>query len=365
VNDEKIPSDRELHPEEYEPTKAVQRWADKAMFSAEPSNAAEGPRVYLLSMTPDPLGTIAAACKMYKGEVVRDLSDVTDAERREYFEQVQRTHLQAPFEFVDFHFMIEGVTRAFTHQMVRQRTAVYAQESLRFAVKEDAASAVALPPSLQGAETAGPTERTMHLTREQEMRDRWEVAVRGASDAYNDLVNLGMPAEDARGLLPHNITTRLHYKTNLRNLMEHAGNRLCTQAQFEWRQVWVRIVQAISEHDSQGNSRSGHKSLEQDDYWQQELLSSVFRPICYLTGKCEFKANFDRACSIRNRVEANHEVGRPSAEWSSEMDRVQGNPIVVGVGPQSVVRNEESRPVFIGAIHPAEWLADPAAAREQ
>jgi thymidylate synthase ThyX len=44
--------------------------------------------------------------------------------------------LKAPLEAIDFHFMVEGVTRAHTHQEVRQRTAVFAQESMRFAVKD-------------------------------------------------------------------------------------------------------------------------------------------------------------------------------------------------------------------------------------
>ncbi len=133
----------------------IVRWADRAMFKAEPIPEG-GPKVWLLWCTPDPLGAIAAACKMYKGEVVRDLSTVTDAERLEYFEQVQKTKLKAPFEFVKFHFLIEGVTRAFTHQMVRQRTAVYAQESLRFAVVggEDTPLPVGLPPSLSGTDGA-------------------------------------------------------------------------------------------------------------------------------------------------------------------------------------------------------------------
>ena len=33
----------------------------------------------------------------------------------------------------------------------------------------------------------------------------------------------GVPAEDARGLLPTNIATRLHYRTDLRNLVNTAG----------------------------------------------------------------------------------------------------------------------------------------------
>src|SRR5882757_9773203 len=176
--------------------KTITKWADSAMFTAEPIVAEEGPRVYLLSMTPDPLGAIAAAAKMYKGEVVRDLSSVTDAERLEYFEQVQKTKLQAPFEFVKFHFLIEGVTRAFTHQLVRQRTAAYAQESLRFAVKED--MPVGLPPSLAGTEDywAAPDMPDVPPTHEEKMRSIWENTNKAVESSYNKLIDMGMPAED-------------------------------------------------------------------------------------------------------------------------------------------------------------------------
>lgn len=353
------------------------RWADRAMFQAEPIEASDGPKVYLLWMTPDPLGAIAAACKMYKGEVVRDLSTVTDDERIEYFRQVQKTKLKAPFEFVKFHFLIEGVTRAFTHQMVRQRTAVYAQESLRFAVLGDESREipVSLPPSLSGTDgddgrlqvIAGNEDRLNDADR---MRLIWDEAVHSAGASYSKLIELGMPAEDARGLLPHSTLTRLHYSTDLRALLDHAGNRLCTQAQFEWRLVFARLIEAIREA---GSETSGYRSdfggeLIQDGsnyVYFADTLADLFKPVCYQTGRCEFKANFDRACSIRSRVDANEAIGRPSSLWELEHDEVPADTIVSGVGPQSVVRNEYGTPVFIGAIKPGEWLLDPGAARQQ
>jgi len=371
--------------------KTVAKWADPAMFEAEPINAEEGPRVYLLSMTPDPLGAIAAATKMYKGEVVRSLSDVTDAERLEYFEQVQKTKLQAPFEFVKFHFMIEGVTRAFTHQMVRQRTAVYAQESLRFAVKEDIP--VGLPPSLTGTTSVWrehedeacrnqslepgsdevEVEVASRMVRESDAeraRWAWDQALDKIDASYSYLVANGIPAEDARGLLPTNTLTRLHYSTDLRALLDHAGNRLCTQAQFEWRLVFTRIVEAIRdanikrfEGQSEFNEASRAYVANGTQVYMADKIAEMFRPVCYQTGSCAFKANFDRACSIRSRVDANEAIGRPSSEWGQELDQVQGNPLVAGVGPESVVRDETNRPVFIGAIRPVEWLANPGAAR--
>lgn len=324
----------------------IQRWADKAMFQSEdmPFDVnKDGPQVHLIGMTADPLGHIAATSKMYKGEVVRSLSDVTHAERHQYFDEIKATKLKAPFEFVKFHFMIEGVTRSFTHQMVRQRTAVYAQESLRFAVKANLDEEVALPPSLAG------------LPQDHPQRVLWRQGLNRLDDVYNALIADGVPAEDARGLLPHNVTTRLHYSTDLRALQDHAGNRLCTQAQFEWRQVWVRIVEAIRNYrphaafirSAVNSSQSFREELahaDASDAWQYEKIADLFRPVCYLTGKCEFMANFDRPCSIRDRVQMNHEIGRPSSEWHES---------TVGQG----------LPINIAAIKPHEWLMDPGAAR--
>jgi flavin-dependent thymidylate synthase len=278
----------------------IEKWADKAMFEAEPMRSTE-PQAFLVSATPDPLGAIAAACRMYEGKATYDLADITDDERRHYWEQVQKTHLKAPLEFVDLHFFIEGVTRSFTHQMVRQRTAVYAQESLRFAVKGDMADEVQLPPSLMGVE---PAEPGMHETEDQAKLRHWTNAVEAAEEAYNVLVNMGVPAEDARGLMPHAVTTRLNYKTNLRNLLDHAGNRLCTQAQFEWRMVFASIVRSMSEHLLAGD-------------WQWRLIaeSSVFKPVCFSLGHCPFTADFDRGCTIRDRVQAGEWEKIDDREW--------------------------------------------------
>ena len=288
----------------------VQRWADVAMFEAEPAPGSEDgvplPQVTLLSMTPNPLGVMAAAAELYRGHVVRDPSELTQEQIWFWFREMSKTKLQAPFEFIDLHFLIENVTRAFTHQLVRQRTAVFVQESMRFAVKERAAWEVGLPPSIAS------------LREDHPWRVIWQKAVNYSSNTYRELIDSGVPAEDARGLLPTNIVTRVHYKTNLRNLAEHAGLRLCTQAQFEWRQVWALMLKAIREYTPNMMAADINRHR-----WQYEQIAGLFRPVCFTTGKCEFMGDNDRACSIRERVN--------SGRWSD--------------------------------IRPGEWLLDPSAAR--
>lgn len=278
-------------------SKEIVQYVDKAMFEAEPMEKSESgkvlPKVHLISATPDPLGTIAAACRMYEGKRTMKLSDITNEERKHYFTQSIKTHLKAPWEFVDMHFFIEGVTRSFTHQMVRQRTAVYAQESMRFAVKDNMADEVALPPSLMGLKE---TDDKVQMYRQ---------TVAHIEESYNSLVANGIPAEDARHLLPHATTTRLNYKTTLRGLLEHAGNRLCTQAQFEWRLVFLEIVKAINDYNP-GEAFNSSGMFQASNAWQYKMIatSGLFRPVCFAQGRCPFKADFDRGCTIRERVDA-------------------------------------------------------------
>lgn len=302
----------------------VARYADVAMYRAEPAPLL---RARLLNATPDPLGSIAAVCGIYKGEVVRDLAMVTNEQRRKVLADMQATALQGPLEAAQFHFLIEGVTRAWVDQLTRGRAAFYAVESLRFAVKEDWAGDAPLPPSLAGLPDDHPAVMV------------WRKAMNGAEDAYAALVHAGIPAEDARSLLPLGITTRAHWIVSLRELLHVAGLRLCTQAQFEWRIVMSHVAQALRGY---GVDREWGS-----DYWQYGHIADSLKPVCYAQGKCGFMAQFDRACSIRERVEAFGKAGVPSREWGEpyyDEDHATGEPDIL-------------------PIQTLEWLADPAAAR--
>jgi flavin-dependent thymidylate synthase len=291
------------------------------------------PFATVLNATPDPLGTLAAVCGMYEGRVTHDLSDVTDERRRQAFADMMATELQGPLEVIQFTFLIEGVSRSWTHQAVRERGAFFAQESMRFAVVEgeDWTHRSALPPSIAPGTAA---------------YDIWDRSVTAAEDAYTDLVEgHGIPAEDARSVMPHAMTTRLYWTTDLRGLLHVAGLRLCTQAQFEWRAVMAEVVKALRKY------RTTITDLPQTfwsgkDGWQFGFIADQLQPICYQQGRCGFMAKFDRGCTIRERVELNARAGRPSAEWSQKAEVVEGGAVVT-----------------IEGISNAEWAGDPTAAR--
>lgn len=274
----------------------IARYADVAMYQRKPMDIEEGgvsrPRVTLMYQTLNPLRVMAAAAELYRGNVIHDPSEVSQELAMYWLKEMTKTVLGAPLEFIDFVFLFENVTRAFTHQLVRQRVgAVYIQESMRFSVVGDEFE-VRVPPTLEG------------LNEDDPRRAFWDQAHRDLGRTYRSLINAGVPAEDARGMLPTNITTRIWYKTNLRGLAEHAGMRLCSQAQYEWKEVWDGILRAIM------GFGPGQEA------WQQRAIARLFKPVCYSTGKCEFNAESDRFCVIRDRVTAHHEKGEGPEHWN-------------------------------------------------
>jgi flavin-dependent thymidylate synthase len=341
------------------------RRADAAQYVREPIPEEQRGqiRVRLLNATPDPLGSIAALCAQYEGRVIRSLGDVTDQERRDALENMTKTVLSGPLEAAQFHFQIEGVTRSITHQMVRSRASFFAQESLRFAVPEgEWFKEIPLPPYIHNAREivdryTGEGSVNSHEMAQIRALDAWEDAMINAQTAYERLLEFGMPAEEARGVIPHDMPTRIHWVTDLRTLLTEAGKRTCTQAQFPWRVIFAGIANALRQHGrKQDEFQPEWGNVDVDgkpggDGWQFALIADKLRPVCYQTGSCGFMAAFDRSCSIRERVDirSTHSYPAPdSSKW--HLPFIYNDP-------------KTGEPKTSPGISDAEWALDPGAAR--
>ena len=134
-------------------------------------------------------------------------------------------------EFCDFTFHIEGISRALSHQLVRHRMASYAQRSQRY-TKEDGFEYV-VPHSIE----SNPDALNMYKN-----------IMESLAEGYHALnSNLGIPAEDARMVLPNACTTCIEVKMNLRALMNFMNERLCSCAQWEIRELAMKMRNAIIE----------------------------------------------------------------------------------------------------------------------
>ena len=136
--------------------------------------------------------------------------------------------IKSSWEFVEYTFEIRDVTRAFTHQFVRTRQGSYAQQSQRTVDMEG--FTYYTPAKIESDETA-------ELIYDETMSK--------INEGYQKLRDLGIPAEDARGLLPTNIHTNIVAKFSLRTLHETAKSRLSPRAQGEYQEVFKRMVSCV------------------------------------------------------------------------------------------------------------------------
>jgi len=126
--------------------------------------------------------------------------------------------IPSSWEFVDYTFMIQDVTRAFTHQLVRTRTASFAQQTMRVL-------------NVNGwGYGAGPSIKD-DMLRNQMYNDTME----SIAKSYDDLIDEGAAIEDARGVLPTNIHTNIVMKANLRTMAEMVTKRSSPRTQGEYR----------------------------------------------------------------------------------------------------------------------------------
>jgi flavin-dependent thymidylate synthase len=194
--------------------------------------------VYYTGMgIPDPAmqGGYAARLLVYtkntrleQGEATRaSISTYNAEELKQELHYVANT-IRSSWEFIDFIFEVQGVTRAFTHQMVRTRTASYAQQAQRvvdmsgFGYEEPAA-----------------------VSANANAHEAWEDAMASIRSAYQTMVANGIAAQDARGVLPTNVHTNIMVKMNLRTFADLVGKRQNLRAQGEYADV-VRAMVAES-----------------------------------------------------------------------------------------------------------------------
>ena len=133
------------------------------------------------------------------------------------------------FEHVSFTFAIEGVSRVLTHQLVRHRIASYSQQSQRY-VKEHNFETI-LPPTI----AARP-----------ECKKQFQELCGKIQDLYNQWTEAGIPAEDARYILPNAAETKIVVTMNAWLLLLLPA-ALLRRAQWEIRALAWEMLRQVKE----------------------------------------------------------------------------------------------------------------------
>lgn len=176
-------------------------------------------------------------------ETLQDILAWPWEKKMEHLSYMMNT-IKTSFEFVDYVFEIREVTRAFTHQLVRTRTASFQQQAMRVVDAREAGYLITCDD------------------------DMYKEAADHCFEIYGKLVDKGYPVQDCRGILPTAAYTSIFVKANLRTLSQMAELRLCKRAEGEYQQVFKVMVDLITKIHP----------------WTQPLLEVY----CVKTGICAF-----------------------------------------------------------------------------
>ena len=203
-------------------------------------------KVQLIQCTNDPIALMAEACKTCTGRLHEPKQD-----NLTLVEKVLRSGHLSVAEHVVFTFLIEGISRACTHQLVRYRHCSFSQLSQRYAKVGTIQEALAAHYCLNhGRIEDGLLIINKYFVIPKQIKEEDEEFITMLCDvfvSYHDNIDKGMKPEEARAILPNCTKTDVMVTLNLRELIHIANERLCLRAQGEIREVVQKMCELVTE----------------------------------------------------------------------------------------------------------------------
>ena len=187
--------------------------------------------VILLQYTPEPERTVALAARLcYSPTSLGELREKLSAtDIQSFLEKIMSLGHQSVLEHASFTFGIEGISRTTSHQLVRHRLASFSQQSQRY-VSHAKLFAAVIPDTVRELPEA---------------RELFEKELASIHEVYARLVAMGIPAEDARYILPNATETKIMVTMNARELLHFFAVRCCQRAQWEIRAMAIEMLRLV------------------------------------------------------------------------------------------------------------------------
>lgn len=194
--------------------------------------------VKLISKPDNMLKTVYTACRTcYSADSPLNIfeSDSTnDPEKMlKLITRVISSGHYSTIEHIQISFAINNISRACSHQLVRHRHMSFSQKSQRY-VKEKGQFDYITPPTIE---------------KNEELTEKYNHFMTLISDFYLELTEAGIPAEDARFILPNATVTSMVASLNLRELIHLANLRLCTRSQTEIRILVKKMCEKLTKQE--------------------------------------------------------------------------------------------------------------------
>jgi len=224
-------------------------------------------RVRLLEATDNPEELICRGARNdYKSDWVGDESfdeamagvegDTIDEQTANFLAKLLKRGHYGPFEHPSATFAIEGMSRSCMAQLTRHRHASFDVQSMRYVAFDDVDPAdvedgemVVTPPSAIYPDWVGRNQKNSDVDDDTiEKREAvFRSSVRRSVEEYQELLDLGMPPEDARFVLPIGTEVNVVVTLNPRSLMHVADMRAAADAQWEIRELTEELLDIAAE----------------------------------------------------------------------------------------------------------------------
>jgi thymidylate synthase (FAD) len=213
-------------------------------------------KVTLISYTPEPEKTVAAAAKLcYSPVSIGEIRDgLTEEKTAAFVDMLSEIGHESPIEHASFTFGIEGVSRSLLAQITRHRLASYSVQSQRYV--SEAMFEFVLPPEIEGIPEA---KEEFFRAMEEDQRHYDRLTALLTEKHTQDNLSAGMDEktarrlaskkaiEDARFVLPNACATKMVCTMNARSLMNFFAHRCCNRAQWEIRALAVEMLRLVLE----------------------------------------------------------------------------------------------------------------------
>lgn len=186
-------------------------------------------KVSLLYHTQDPERAVATAARLCYAPVgaAELMENMSDEQVQKILKTIMKSGHHSTLEHASYTFAIDGVSRALTHQLVRHRVASFNQQSQRYVTLKG-------EPEVIVPESVG---------NDPELRALFNTAIDTAYNSYQALIDAGVPAEDARYVLPNASISKIVVTMNIRELLHFFTLRCCHRAQWEIQELGQKMLE--------------------------------------------------------------------------------------------------------------------------
>lgn len=156
------------------------------------------------------------------------VNEVSEEKKLKLIKYIMDSGHTSILEIPNLTFLISGIDRATSLQLVRHRIGcVYQQQSQRYCEFKEGKFDYVIPKSIE---------------KDEYLKGIFEGTMQHLSDVYKKFIDNGIQPEDARAVLPNACCTNIVMTVNLRQLGHIMNERLCSNAQLPIRMLCKEIA---------------------------------------------------------------------------------------------------------------------------